>query len=184
MTNQKTSNPVASPSRLDTVGVTIALRPSKTCPDCGVVKTAVHFNPLKRGGSIREAITPEMERYPGEALTPDGLACICDECYVVYKRDYPGNVARMYAELCQGIGMVGTASAVSPYDVWNSARRTAVLDAILYELIGRNNRRLSKGLPPIGKIGAAARLERPWLAKSIIHARAHEAKMIECTAVG
>lgn len=82
------------------------------------------------------------------------------------------------AALAVAVAHSGTVDGVQ-LRLWNQQKRTAVIDAIRYELIGRNNRRIARGLPPIGKIGLSARLERPWLAKSIEHARAHEQKMIE-----
>ena len=62
--------------------------------------------------------------------------------------------------------------------LWAQLRRTAVLDAITYELIRRNNSRIAKGLPPIGKLGVSSRLERPWLARAMENARDVEGKML------
>lgn len=62
--------------------------------------------------------------------------------------------------------------------LWAQLRRTAVLDAIRYELTERNNHRISRGQPAIGKIGASSRLAMPWLAQCMEHAREHEQKMI------
>lgn len=67
--------------------------------------------------------------------------------------------------------------------LWGQQRRTAVLDAIKHELVERNNRRLAKKLPPIGKLGLVAHLPCPWLSKSMEHARAHELKMMETAGI-
>lgn len=98
----KTTTETARPrsSRFESVELSIADRSPKTCPDCGELKPAVQFNVLARdygSGMLRLALDKSQEGYPGEALTPDGMAGNCDACYAVYLRDYPGNANRLYA---------------------------------------------------------------------------------------
>lgn len=57
--------------------------------------------------------------------------------------------------------------------IYGNMRRRAIQDAILMELVERNNNRIAMGKPPIGKIGAMPRLPLPYLANSMANARAH-----------
>ena len=58
-------------------------------------------------------------------------------------------------------------------------RRRAILDAILAELVERNNGRIAAGKPPVGRIGATPRPPLYYLASSMKNARAHDRRVWE-----
>lgn len=63
--------------------------------------------------------------------------------------------------------------------IYSNMRKRALLDAILTELVERNNTRIAASKPPIGKIGATPRPPLPYLANSMSHARAHDKRVWE-----
>ena len=63
--------------------------------------------------------------------------------------------------------------------IYSNMRRRAVQDAILAELVERNNGRIAAGKPPIGKIGLTPRPPLYYLANSMRNARAHDRKAWE-----
>lgn len=63
--------------------------------------------------------------------------------------------------------------------IYSGMRRRAVLDAVLMELVERNNGRIAAGKPPIGKLGKTPRPPLYYLANSMRNARAHDRKAWE-----
>jgi len=63
--------------------------------------------------------------------------------------------------------------------IHSNMRRRAILDAILMELVERNNGRIAAGKPPIGRIGATPRPPLYYLANSMRNARAHDKRVWE-----
>jgi len=63
--------------------------------------------------------------------------------------------------------------------IYSNMRKRAVQDAILAELVERNNGRIAAGKPPIGKLGATPRPPLYYLAHSMRNARAHDRKAWE-----
>ena len=90
---------------------------------------------------------------------------------------------------------VTNASSVAPADaaarlatvdellmsIYSGMRKRAILDAVLMELVERNNGRIAAGKPPIGKLGATPRPPLYYLANSMKNARAHDRKVWEMT---
>ena len=65
--------------------------------------------------------------------------------------------------------------------IHGNMRRRAVMDAILMELVDRNNGRIAAGKPPIGKLGKTPRPPLYYLANSMANAREHDRKAWEMT---
>lgn len=63
--------------------------------------------------------------------------------------------------------------------IYGNMRKRALLDAILMELVERNNGRIAAGKPPIGQIGATPRPPLYYLANSMANARAHDKRVWE-----
>ena len=68
--------------------------------------------------------------------------------------------------------------------ILTAMRRRAILDAILAEIVERNNERIAAGKPPIGKIGLTPRPPLYYLANSMKNARAHDRKAWDLLNVG
>lgn len=167
---------ITNKDRISAIEASIESRPDKLCPDCNLVKKAIEFNPLNRGGSIREVILKEHEKYMGEALSADGLSCICFDCFQIYLNEYPNNVQKQYQSMFKN--EVRLDSSFIAVRLWSSMRKEAVIDAIKHELTERNNNRKAKGLEPIGKIGLTSRLAKSWSYNSMKIAREFELNMI------
>ena len=63
--------------------------------------------------------------------------------------------------------------------IYGNMRKRALQDAILNELVERNNARIAAGKPPIGQIGATPRPPLPYLANAMKNARAHDKRVWE-----
>ena len=60
--------------------------------------------------------------------------------------------------------------------IHSNMRKRAVQDAILAELVERNNGRIAAGKPPIGRLGASPLPPLSYLSNSMRNARAHDRK--------